>query len=143
MTSFGSVSRRRCLTWLVAVASGLVTLPAWAGSYLDRAAFLVHQGTSELNYLRRKLYDEELARVVHHLAAARVRAAGGMTVPPEVVQAHPHLLLFLENCERAASNAAERKPKEFLKFLNLARDEEQLFRAVLKQLGWELPRFEE
>jgi hypothetical protein len=45
----------------------------------------------------------------------------------------------MENCERAASAAVERKPEEFLKFLALARDEEQLFRTILKQLGWELP----
>ncbi len=116
-------------------------MPAWAGSYLDRASFLVYEVNFELSALRRKLYDEEFARVVHQLAAARVRAARGMLVPSEVVQAHPHLLLLTENAERAARSAVERKPKEFVKFVEAARAEEQLFRGILKQLGWELPPF--
>lgn len=114
---------------------------AFAGSYLDRAAVLVHIATEELGYLRRKLYDEELARTLQQVAAARLHAAGTMLVPPEVVQAHPHLLLMLENCERATNGAVERKTKEFLKYARLAQDEELLFRAVLKQLGWSLPEF--
>jgi hypothetical protein len=113
---------------------------AVAGTYLDRAALLVFVANAELDYLRRKLYDSELARIVHQQTEARTRAASTMLVPADVVQAHPHLLLMLENCERAASSAVERKPNDFLKFLTLARDEEQLFRSILKQLGWELPR---
>jgi hypothetical protein len=116
-------------------------MPAWAGSYLDRASFLVFEGNAELSLLRRKLHDPELALLVHALTTARVRAASAMLVPKEVVQAHPHLLLFLENCERSARSVVERKHKEFLQFLALARDEEQLFRGILKQLGWALPTF--
>jgi hypothetical protein len=132
--------RRRWLFGAVALAAGLATGTAWAGSYLDRAALLVIVSNTEIDYLRRKLYDPELARLVHRQTEARVQAASSMLVPPEVAQAHPHLLLMLENCERAANSAVERKPEEFLKFLGLARDEEQLFRAILKQLGWELPK---
>jgi hypothetical protein len=106
---------------------------------LDRAALLIFVANTEMDLLRRKLYDGELARLIHQQTEARTHAASTMMVPPDVVQAHPHLLLMLENCERAASSAVERKAPEFLKFLGLARDEEQLFRSILKQLGWELP----
>ena len=114
---------------------------AWAGSYLDRASLLVFEANAELDYLRRKLYDRELGRMIHELSEARLRAGRDMMVPKEVIQAHPHLLLFLENCERAAEQAADGRGKAFIKFLALARSEEQLFRGILKQLGWELPEF--
>ncbi len=135
--------RRRGFFASTLVATLAAAFPAWAGSYLDRASFLVFEANAELSAVRRKLHDEEFARVVHHLTAARVRAAREMMVPSEVVQAHPHLLLLLENAERATRAAVERKPKEFVKFLELARDEERLFRGILKQLGWELPKFRE
>ncbi len=126
---------------LFLVAGSLCVSQAWAGSYLDRASMLVHLANLELSYLRRKLYDRELARTVHQLAAARLAAARDMVVPQEVVQAHPHLLLMLEDAERAASAAVNRNAEEFLKFQRAARDEEELFRGILKQLGWQLPPF--
>jgi hypothetical protein len=134
-----SISRRRLIAGALFAGLGFGSRTVWAGSYLDRAALLLYVADTEIDLLRRKLYDSELARLVHQQAEARVHSASSMMVPPEVVQAHPHLLLMLENCERAANSGVERKPPEFLKFLNLARDEEQLFRAIIKQLGWELP----
>lgn len=133
------LNRRRalqlaCVSFIGAFANG-----AWAGSYLDRASLLVFQANAELSYMRRKLYDRELARLIHQLSVARLRAGREMLVPEEVTQAHPHLLLFLENCERAAGHATDKRDKAFLKFLELARSEERLFRGILKQLGWELP----
>lgn len=136
-------SKRVSRRWLLGSAAAVAlthAAPAWAGSYLDRAALLIWESNLELDALRRRLYDPEFARVVHMLSSARVRAAREMMVPGEVVQAHPHLLLMLENAERAAGSAVERKQKEFLKFLGLARDEEQLFRGILKQLGWDVPQ---
>ena len=126
---------------LLGVACASWVSIAWGGSYLDRASMLVHHANVELSYLRRKLYDRELARTVHRMAAARLAAAQAMVVPKEVVQAHPHLLLMLEDAERAASAAVNRNAEEFLKFQRAARDEEELFRGILKQLGWQLPPF--
>jgi hypothetical protein len=123
----------------VLLGAGLCTIRAHAGSYLDRAALLISEGKHASEFLRRRLYDPELARVVHEGASARVTIASKMLVPEEVVQAHPHLLLVLQHQERAANAAVERAPKEFLHHLGLARDEERVLRAVLKQLGWELP----
>jgi hypothetical protein len=133
-------SRRGLL--FVAIASACVALApaAWAGSYLDRAALLVAQAAQEADYLRVRLHDRELALTVHRLAAARLKAAGCMQVPKEVTQAHPHLLLMLENYERAASAAESGDAERFLEYLGRARDEEAVLRAVLKQLGWPLPR---
>jgi hypothetical protein len=62
-----------------------------------------------------------------------------MQVPKEVAQAHPHLLLVLENCERAADAAKEGRVQRFMIYLQRAREEERTLRGVLKQLGWTLP----
>ncbi len=117
----------------------MLALPALAGSYLNRAALLISEGKREGDYLRSRFSDKELARIIHRLATARVEAASAMLVPKEVVQAHPHLLLVFENYERAADAAENVQAEHFLLFLQRANDEERTFRAVLKQLGWEIP----
>jgi hypothetical protein len=103
---------------------------------MDRASILLAAAGSELDYLGRKLYDDELAKVLTRVAAARAKAAGEMLVPPEVMLAHPHLLMMLESCERATDAAVLKQAKDYLKFARTARDEDQLFRSVMKQLGW-------
>jgi hypothetical protein len=130
---------RRTLLGFVGAALLLAAAPARAGSYLDRAALLVSQASREADYLRAHLSDLELARVVQRVAAARLKAASKMQVPKEVAQAHPHLLLVLENYERAAAAAADGKTQRFLILQQRARDEERTLRGVLKQLGWSLP----
>ncbi|HMJ12164.1 MAG TPA: hypothetical protein VK524_12155 [Polyangiaceae bacterium] len=133
-----TLSRRSCAAALALLV--LTRAPqAWAGSYLDRAALLIAQATRESDYLRARLGDRELCQLVHDLASSRVRAAGGMTVPKEVAQAHPHLLLVLENYERAAASAVDGRAQKFLVYQVRARDEERVLRGVLKQLGWSLP----
>lgn len=135
-----SLPRRRAL---MACASILCVFGpariAWAGSYLNRAALLVSQAGSDADYLRARVTDRELARVIHKLAVARVEAASAMEVPKEVAIAHPHLLLVLENYERAADAAREGQTQRFVIYQQRARDEERTLRGVLKQLGWALP----
>ncbi len=143
MNGAGSFSRRGFVT-LVAGAGALTALSAWpraawAGSYLVRASVLVSGAQREADALRKRPHDKELARVVHRLAEERVRAAASMDVPKHVVLAHPHLGLTLEAYERAADAAQNGQMERFLVLLAKAREEEQTLRAVLKQLGWELP----
>jgi hypothetical protein len=112
---------------------------AWAGSYLNRGVVLVRHAREEGEYLRNRSYDAELARVMQRVAQGRLQAARETLVPKEVVQAHPHLLLMLEHYERAAAAAVDGKPQKVLELINQARDEEQIFRSILRQLGWPLP----
>lgn len=121
------------------LAAWLVVLPAHAGSYLDRAGLLVAEAARESQALTRRVYDKEFARLVHDLAEGRLKAAGSMLVPKEVVQAHPHLLLILEHHERAAQAAVDGKAERFLVERARAQGEEQIFRSILRQLGWSLP----
>jgi len=128
---------RRILLGLVGAL--LLSGSAWAGTYLNSAALLLVQGSHEGDYLRSHIGDKELADLIHKLANARLEAAKGMLVPKEVVQAHPHLLLVLENYERAADAATRGEAEKFLVYQQRARDEDRTFRGVLKQFGYALP----
>ena len=125
----------------------LALVPAWllvasearAGSYLDRAAILLDECRRANEWLLSHLTDKELANVLHDEAEARLKAARRMQVPKEIVAAHPHLLLCLENAERASASASDGDTDGFLRFLRQCRDEEGLFKALLTQLKLSLP----
>ena len=131
--------RRRGLLVLALGASLCWATPAFAGSYLNRAAILVVVASRESEFLRGRVNDKDLAELMHAVALARLEAASRMRVPKEVVQAHPHLLLILQNYERSAEAASEGHSERFLIYQQRARDEEVILRGVLKQLGWALP----
>ncbi len=132
---------RRSLCLGLAASLALTVSPALAGSYLNRAALLLKHASEDAAFLRRHLNDRELAKMVHRIASGRLEAASKMTVPVEVAQAHPHLLLVLESYERAFDAAENRQMERFLVYEQRAHEEEGTFRAVLKQLGWKLPEF--
>jgi hypothetical protein len=132
-------NRRRFLALSLAGFAFALAGPAWAGSYLDRVALLIQESDHDSDFLRARLSDRELARLIHEVAAARVSAASTMLVPKEVANAHPHVLLVLENHERAANAAKEGNAQRFLVFRERARDEERILRGVLKELGFPLP----
>lgn len=128
----------RLLCAATLVAGVLLVRAAHAGDYMDRAVLLVRQARQEVDYLENRRSSHELAALVHRLASARLASAHDGYVPKEVVQAHPHLLLLLENCERAADAAESRDGNKFLVFERRARDEEQIFRSIMRQLGFPL-----
>lgn len=135
------MNERRAFLRLAGLLPLLFAATAEAGSYLTRAAMLVVQGSRESQYLRGRVNDKDLADLVRQVAVARLEAASRMNVPKEVVQAHPHLLLCLENYERSADAAVQGHADRFLVYQQRARDEEGILRGVLKQLGWALPEF--
>lgn len=139
MTFARHVVARRALVSALALFVLSVALPAVAGTYLNRAAMLLSGASREAAYLRARLGDKELARVTHRMAQARLDAARTMTVPKEVEQAHPHLLLVLENYLQATEAASLGELERFGIYHQRALDEERTFKAVLKQLGWILP----
>lgn len=114
-------------------------LPAWAGSYLDRAALLLEQARTEGDMLQPRTFDKELVLVIKAMTETRARVARKMEVPAVVAKAHPHLLLVLENYERAVAAANDGNFKKFVEHVYAARDEERNFRSILKELGYTLP----
>ncbi len=131
--------RRIVLFLLVSLTLVFVALPAWAGSYLDRAALMLDEARKEGDMLQPRTNDKELVLVVRALCEARARAARKMEIPAAVFKAHPHLLLVLENYERAAAAAEDGNFKKFMEHLQTARDEDRNFRAILRELGYALP----
>lgn len=122
-----------------ALSSALYAVSAFGGSYLNRASLLLKGAELEARMLRARFHDRELARLTHRLALSRTTAAGEMEVPDEVRRAHPHLLLVMESYERAAEGAVRANQKDFLVALERAREESDIFTAILKQDGWQLP----
>src|SRR6185312_816353 len=118
---------RRLLALVVLALVLAVSPEAWAGSYLDRAALMLDEARREGDMLQPRTNDTEMVLVVRALTEARVKVARKMDVPPAVAKAHPHLLLVLENCERAAEDASEGNFKRFMEHLMAARDEERTF----------------
>ncbi len=132
--------RRFVLALLVSLAFVCTwVLPAWAGSYLDRAALMLDQAHAEGDILRPRTFDKELVLVIKAMTETRAKVARKMEVPAAVAKAHPHLLLVLENYERAAAAADEGNFKKFAEHLYAAREEDRNFRSILKELGFALP----
>jgi hypothetical protein len=92
-----------------AVLAATLTTVAWAGSYLDRASFLVRQARYEMDYLEYRLGNRELAELVHKMAVAR-----------------------------AAEAAETGAPQRFTVYRSRARDEEQIFRSIMRQMNFPL-----
>lgn len=130
---------RRLLVLLAFAFAFALAPPARAGSYLDRAALMLDEARREGDMLQPRTQDKEMILVVRTLAEARSRVGSRMEVPAAVTRAHPHLLLVLANCERAADAAAEGNFKKFMEHLTLARDEERTFRVIIGELGYTLP----
>jgi hypothetical protein len=131
------LSRRSLLAGL---AAGALTLAAktQADGYRDSALLLVSEATREGEFLRQRVNDRKLAELVRRIAEGRLVGAQNLFVPPEVALAHPHLLLMLEHYERAAAAAAAGDVSRSLHLLRDAEEEEQLFRGILRQLGFPL-----
>jgi hypothetical protein len=122
--------------WVILCFSGL----AFAGSYLDRAALPVNEASHACNALRTRLSDKELSHMVHEISKARLGAASHMQVPKEIALAHPHLLMVLENYERASDAAEHGETQRFIVYLQKATEEERIMKAIIEQMGWALPK---
>jgi hypothetical protein len=130
--------RRLFLLLLVALPL-FVALPAFGGSYLNRAALLLDASEAERDMVLPRSDDKELVRMVYEVAQARTRAAQAMDVPKTIANAHPHLLLVLENTERAYAAALDGNHERFVEHILRARSEDQTFRALIRELGYTLP----
>jgi ribonuclease D len=133
--------RRR--DFLGAAAAAVITLAArgaLAGSYLDRAALMLEGGKKELEMVKTRTSDKELLLVVKALMEARLKVARKMNVPAKVVDAHPHLMLVLENQDRAVDALIAGNTKKYAECVISATDEEKTFKNLLKAAGYALPK---
>lgn len=83
--------------------------------------------------------DPEFARFAHPLSERYVEMAGHLTPSAKLVAAHPHLLLVVENVERAVEAASLGEMGVFRKHARTVREELAILDNVLKQLKFKLP----
>lgn len=83
--------------------------------------------------------DPDFARFAYPLAERYVEMAGHMTPSKKLTSAHPHLLLVVENVERAVDAAGQGDLGEFRQRMRTVREELSILDNVLKQLKLKLP----
>jgi hypothetical protein len=83
--------------------------------------------------------DTDFARFAHPLAERYVEMAGRMTPPGKLVVVHPHLLIVVENVERALDAAGSGDLGSFRQRMRIVREELSNLDGVLKQLKVRLP----
>jgi hypothetical protein len=107
--------------------------------YLSELSLLVEGSRRLIAFAEQNLDERELTRFAHPLAEQYVELAGHMLPSPKVVVAHPHLILVVENLERALDASAAGDAVTYQKRIRIARDELANLEAVLKQLKLRLP----
>jgi hypothetical protein len=83
--------------------------------------------------------DSDFARFAYPLSERYVDMAGHMTPPGKLAVVHPHLLLVVENVERAVAAAAAGDMAAFRQRTRTVREELASLDGVLKQLKLRLP----
>lgn len=83
--------------------------------------------------------DPDFARFAYPLAERYVEMAGHLTPSTRLVAAHPHLLLVVENVERAVEAASLGELNVFRQRARTVREELSILDNVLKQLKFKLP----
>jgi hypothetical protein len=107
--------------------------------YLAELSLLVEGSRRLIAFAEQNLDERELTRFAHPLAERYVELAGHMLPSAKVVVAHPHLILVVENLERALDAASAGDAVTYQKRSRIARDELANLEAVLKQLKLRLP----
>ena len=83
--------------------------------------------------------DSDFARFAYPLSEQYVDMAGHMVPPGKLAVVHPHLLLVVENVERAMAAAAAGDQASFRQRTRTVREELSSLDGVLKQLKLRLP----
>ncbi|MDB4976643.1 MAG: uncharacterized protein JWN48_4984 [Myxococcaceae bacterium] len=107
--------------------------------YLTQLGLLADGARRLIAFAESNIDDRELIKFARPLAERYVEMAGHMLPPGKTAVVHPHLLLVVENLERALDSAAAADMAAYQKRMRIARDELANLEAVLKQLKLRLP----
>jgi hypothetical protein len=146
------IRRATCIEGLIAASFALVLLmPFVPGTlhaqdetrkdrvYLSELSLLIEGSRRLLSFCATHADDPELAKFAYPLAERYVEMANRMLPTQKVAVVHPHLLLVVENLERALDSAAVTNTLLYQKRVRTAREELSNVDAVLKQLKLRLP----
>ena len=107
--------------------------------YLTEVGVVVDGARRLLAYCEQRGGDVDFAKFAQPLAERYVELAGRRVPSPKAAVVHPHLLLVVENLERAIDAAASADTTTYQKRVRVTRDELMNLDAVLKQLKLRLP----
>jgi hypothetical protein len=107
--------------------------------YLTEVGLVVEGARRLLAYCDQRAGDADFAKFAQPLAERYVELASRMLPSPKATVVHPHLLLVVENLERALDAAASADAATYQKRIRVTRDELSNLEAVLKQLKLRLP----
>jgi len=107
--------------------------------YLTQLSFVLEGARRVLLFGEAHAADAELARFVYSLSEHYVEMAGRMTPGERLKIVHPHLLLVVENVERAFDASAHGDQHAFRQHVRTIREELATLEAVLKHLKVRLP----
>lgn len=108
-------------------------------TYMAQLALSLEGARRVLSWVETHHDDPEYARFAYPLAERYVEMAGHMTPTQKLAMAHPHLLLVVENVERAVDAARRGDLTVFRQRSRTVREELSILDAVLKQLNVKLP----
>ena len=107
--------------------------------YMTELGLMVDGARRLIAFSESNVDDRELTKFARPLAERYVETANHMVPPAKIAVVHPHLLLVMENLERALDSAAAADMASYHKRMRIARDELANLEAVLKQLKLRLP----
>jgi hypothetical protein len=107
--------------------------------YLAEMSMLLEGARRLLLWAETYVGEPDFSRFAQPLAERYVDLAGRLIPPDKLVIAHPHLLLVVENVERALDAAASGDTPTFRQRARIVREELVTLESVLKQLKLRLP----
>ncbi len=107
--------------------------------YLTQLSFVLEGARRVLLFGEAHASEPEMARFLYPLSAQYVELASKMTPGERLQLVHPHLLIVVENVERAVNAAAHQHLQAFRQHVRTIREELATLEAVLKHLKVRLP----
>lgn len=137
---------RAGVAWALALLLASAAVPASAEpegrrdrTYLVELALTLEGARRLVLWVETHPNDPDFARFAYPLAERYVEMAGHMTPSKKLTTAHPHLLLVVENVERALDAAGQGDLAAFRQRMRTVREELSILDNVLKQLKLKLP----
>jgi hypothetical protein len=107
--------------------------------YVTELAIVLESARRALLWVETYAGEAELASFVYPLSERYVVVASRMTPPARLTAVHPHLVIVVENVERALDAAAQGDMVAFRQRARIVREELVTLDAVLKHLKVRLP----
>lgn len=138
----------RALSVVFVVCLGFAVSVAQAETpreYENRIKVMLELAVRLDDYARQNLGDRGLLGYVHAVAETNVGQASRLAPPPAYAALHPHLVIVLENVERALYFAAKGDMGRYRKHIKTLRKEIGLLESLADKAGltvfaWDLAR---